>query len=241
MIKCIIVDDEPLAHDLVSNFCERLPHLVVAAQCYDALEALEWLSSNQVDLMFLDLNMPKLKGFDFLRTLQNSPKVIVTTAYKEHALEGFELAVEDYLVKPFSFERFLKAVNKAVSARPSGAGKGTGKEGKQAEAAGPASRFFVKGEKKYYQINTDDVLYAEASGNYSTLYLRDEELLVHEKISDLEELLPSPGFMRVHRSFVVAVDKIKTIQGNSISVGKAEVPIGQTYSKTVRDEILKRE
>ncbi|HBX64998.1 MAG TPA: DNA-binding response regulator, partial [Balneolaceae bacterium] len=110
MIKCIIVDDEPLAQDLMSTYCERLPHLKVVKQCYDALEALEWLNSNKTDLMFLDLNMPKLKGFDFLRTLQNPPKVIVTTAYKEHALEGYELAIEDYLVKPFSFERFLKAV-----------------------------------------------------------------------------------------------------------------------------------
>lgn len=237
MIRCIIVDDEPLAHDLVSNYCERLPHLEVAAQCYDALETLEWLASNEVDLMFLDLNMPRLKGFEFLRTLQNPPQVIVTTAYKEHALEGFELAVEDYLVKPFSFERFLKAVNKAVSAAPSG----TGTEERQREDPTSTSRFFVKGKKKYHQVNTDDILYVEARGNYSTLYLKEEELLVHEKISDLEDLLPAPIFMRVHRSFIVAVDKIKTILGNNISVGKYEVPIGQTYSKTVRDEILNRE
>lgn len=236
MIRCIIIDDEPLAHDLVSNFCERLPHLKVTAQCYDALEAIEWLSSNKVDLMFLDLNMPKLKGFDFLRTLQSPPKVIVTTAYKDHALEGYELAVEDYLVKPFSFERFLKAVNKAVSASPSN----TDSEGKQEENAESVSRFFVKGEKKYHQINKDNILYVEASGNYSKLYLADEELLVHEKISNLEYLLSAPTFMRVHRSFIVAVDKIKTIEGSNIMVGEEEVPIGQTYSKTVRDEILKR-
>ncbi|MEQ8524418.1 LytTR family DNA-binding domain-containing protein [Gracilimonas sp.] len=238
MIKCIIVDDEPLAHDLVSTFCERLPHLQVVAQCYDALEALEWLNSNKADLMFLDLHMPKLKGFDFLRTLQNPPKVIVTTAYKEHALEGYELAIEDYLVKPFSFERFLKAVNRAIS-QSSSAGKE--KESQGGEEFKSTSRFFVKGDKEYHQVNTEDILYVEARGNYSALFLKGEELLVHEKISDLEELLPQPSFMRVHRSFIVAADKIKTIQGNTITLGKHEVPIGQTYSKTVRDEILKRE
>ena len=238
MIRCIIVDDEPLAHDLVNNFCERLPHLEVVAQCYDAMEAIEWLNSKSADLMFLDLNMPKLKGFDLLRTLQHPPKVIVTTAYKEHALEGFELAVEDYLVKPFSFERFLKAVNKAVA----GTSAKHPKE-EQSEEPDTGARFFVKGENKYHQINTEDILYVEASGNYSKIYLENEHLVVHEKISDLEEMLPSPGFMRVHRSFIVAVNKIKSIQGNSISMsgGDYEVPIGQTYSKQVRDEILDRE
>ena len=234
MIKCIIVDDEPLAHDLVSTFCERLPHLEVVAQSYDALEALEWLNSNIVDLMFLDLHMPKLKGFEFLRTLPDPPKVIVTTAYKEHALEGYELAIEDYLVKPFSFERFLKAVNKAFSLSSSADVKD-----KNHEAGQPsASQFFVKGEKEYHQVSMEDILYVEARGNYSTLFLEGAELPVHEKISDLEELLPAPRFIRVHRSFIVSVDKIKSIQGNTISMGVHQVPIGQTYSKTVRDEIL---
>ena len=237
MIKCIIVDDEPLAQDLMSTYCERLPHIKVIKQCYDALEALEWLNSNQTDLMFLDLNMPKLKGFDFLRTLQNPPKVIVTTAYKEHALEGYELAIEDYLVKPFSFERFLKAVNKAISTSSLLAGKG---DDQHEEDSISPQRFFVKGDKEYHQVNMEDILYVEARGNYSALFLEGEELLVHEKISDLEELLPAPAFMRVHRSFIVAVEKIKTIQGNTITVEKQEIPIGQTYSNTVRDEILKR-
>ncbi|SMO86945.1 LytR/AlgR family response regulator transcription factor [Gracilimonas mengyeensis] len=236
MIKCIIVDDEPLAHDLLKTFCERLPHLKVTAQCYDALEAMEWLNSNTADLMFLDLQMPKLKGFDFLRTLRHPPKVIVTTAYKEHALEGFELAVEDYLVKPFSFERFLKAVNKAVAEFPS-----TGKnQERQNREEALTSSFFVKGDQQYHQVKAEKILYAEARGNYSALFLEgDQELQVHEKISDLEEMLPAPSFMRVHRSFIVSVDKIKSIQGNTITIGKSEVPIGQTYSKIVRDIILK--
>lgn len=168
MIRCIIVDDEPLAHDLVSTFCKRLPHLEVVAQCYDALEALEWLNSNKVDLIFLDLNMPKLKGFEFLRTLQNPPKVIVTTAYKEHALEGYELAIEDYLVKPFGFERFLKAVNKAIRSTSFEAPKAEISEEEQKSV----SRFFVKGEKEYHQVNPEEILFVEARGNYAALFMK---------------------------------------------------------------------
>lgn len=238
MIRCIIVDDEPLAHDLVITFCKRLPHLEVVAQCYDALEALEWLNSNKADLIFLDLNMPRLKGFEFLRTLQDPPKVIVTTAYKEHALEGYELAIEDYLVKPFSFERFLKAVNKAIRSTSSEAAKAEIRQEEQKQKS--ASRFFVKGEKEYHQVSTDDILYVEAKGNYAVMVLNEEDILVHEKISDLEELLPRPDFLRIHRSFIVAADKITTIKGDTISIGNHEVPIGQTYSKAIREELLKR-
>ena len=172
MTKCLIVDDEPLAHDLVSNFCEKLPHIEVVAQCYDALEALEYLNGDPVDLMFLDLNMPGLKGFDFLRTLQNPPKVIVTTAYKEHALEGYELDVEDYLVKPFSFERFVKAVNKATS----GLMSSQQTMGVSPNEPDSSSRFFVKGEKEYRQVNREEILYVEAKGNYSALFLEEEEV-----------------------------------------------------------------
>lgn len=232
MKKCIIIDDEPLAHDLIENYCDRIPFLDLVNHCYDALEALEYLSSGSVDLIFLDLNMPKLKGFEFLRTLKNPPKVIVTTAYKEHALEGFELAVEDYLVKPFSFERFLKAVNKAIDSSE----KSISIENTKAPAL---SKFFLKGEKKHHQIDTKDVLFVEASGNYSKLFLRNEMIIIHEKISDLENLLPSDSFLRVHRSFIVAIDKIETIQGNIISIKEHEVPIGQTYSSVVQKNILK--
>ena len=237
MIRCIIVDDEPLAQDLVNNFCKRLPHIEVIAQCYDALEALKFLNSHSPDVMFLDLNMPGLKGFELLRTLQNPPKVIVTTAYKEHALEGFELAVEDYLVKPFSFERFLKAVNKATLGMHQAPGEGS----KSTEVPKSASRFFVKGENEYHQVNTETILYVEAKANYSALFVEGKELLVHEKISDLEELLPASAFLRVHRSFIVAVDKISTIQGSTITLGKHKIPIGQTYLKMVREKVLGRE
>lgn len=231
MIHYLIIDDEPLAHDLIRNFCDRLPHLVLDKQCYDALEALEFLSHNTVDLIFLDLNMPKLKGFEFLRTLQNPPKIIVTTAYKEHALEGFELAIEDYLVKPFGFERFLKAVNKATK-------ESTSRNLNSSENETSKNHFFVKGEKKHHRIDTKNLLYIEAYGNYTKLFLESGELIAHEKISELELLLESDKFLRIHRSFIVALDKIESIQGNLISVKDQEIPIGQTYASLVQKRVF---
>lgn len=225
MITYIIIDDEPLAHELIEEFCSMLPHLQLKKNCYNALEAMQFLNQQTVDLMFLDLNMPKLKGFDFLRTLSHPPKVIVTTAYKEFALEGYELNVADYLLKPFSFERLVKAINKAIGTRKSDQPSGT----KPAEG----QRFFVKGDKKYHQVSSGDILFIEAYGNYTKLFLEQEMILSHEKISYYEELLPSSAFLRVHKSFMVALDKIKLIEGNQINIRQHKVPVGQTYKSMV--------
>lgn len=227
MIKYIIVDDEPLAHELIEEFCNILPHLKLEKNCYNAIEAMQFLNSQTVDIMFLDLNMPKLKGFDFLRTLTNPPKVIVTTAYKEYALEGFELNVSDYLLKPFSFERLVKAVNKAI---------GSTKQATTTETNSlkqENTRFFVKGDKKYHQVASEDILFIEAFGNYTKLYFDKEMIVIHEKISHYETILPSNNFLRVHKSFIVALDKIKMIEGNRIIIDENKVPIGQTYKSIV--------
>jgi DNA-binding LytR/AlgR family response regulator len=227
MIRYIIVDDEPLAHELIEEFCNMLPHLQLEKNCYNALEAMQFLNSNTVDIMFLDLNMPKLKGFDFLRTLTNPPMVIVTTAYDQYALEGFELNVVDYLLKPFSFERLVKAVNKAIASKP------RQNEKTHITSTTTHTRFFLKGDKKYHQINSEDILYIEAYGNYTKLHFRDEMIVSHEKISDFDELLPSDNFLRVHKSFIVALDKIKHIQGNFIHIEGFKIPIGQTYKSNI--------
>lgn len=226
MISYIIVDDEPLAHELIEEFCSMLPHLELKKHCYNAMEAMQYLNSASADVMFLDLNMPKLKGFDFLRTLPNPPKVIVTTAYKEFALEGYELNVVDYLLKPFSFERLVQAVNKAVGTLPA-------TPVKSHEPSPSPTSFFVKGDKKYHQVFTNDLLYIEAYGNYTKIHLVDNMIISHEKISHFETLLPENLFLRVHKSFIVALDKIQTIEGNRIRVGLHEVPIGQTYRSVV--------
>lgn len=221
MITYLIIDDEPIAHDIIRGYCDVLPNFELKKNCYDALEATQYLSEQDVDLIFLDLNMPKLKGFDFLRTLSSRPKVIVTTAYGEFALEGFELNVVDYLLKPFSFERFLKAVNKAVTFN-----KINRVEQKTAVNTG---RFFIRGDKKYIHVILDELLFVEASGNYTRLFTKNGTTTTREKISDIIALLPPPDFIQVHKSFAVAVKYIKSIEGNQIVIGDKTVPIGKMY------------
>lgn len=225
MIRYLIVDDEPLAHELIEEFCSMLPHLELAKNCYNAMEAMQFLNEESVDIMFLDLNMPKLKGFDFLRTLSQAPKVIVTTAYQEFALEGYELNVSDYLLKPFSFDRLMKAINKAIAPVNEGV--------KQEPTEISNHRFFVKGDKKYHQISTENLLFIEAYGNYTKLYMGSEMIISNEKISYYESMFSSYQFMRVHKSFMVSKSKISTIEGNRIKIGEHDIPIGQTYRSTI--------
>ena len=228
MMKYIIVDDEPLAHEVIEEFCSMLPHLQLEKNCYNAIEAMQFLNENTIDFMFLDINMPKLRGLDFLKTLTKPPKTIVTTAYKEHALEGFELNVVDYILKPFSFDRLVKAVNKVSETQTT---KTIIKD--VPSSTDNTTRFFVKGDKKHHQIDLNDLLYIEAYGNYTKLFLKDEMIVSHEKISHYEDLLSTSNFLRVHKSFIVAIDKIKFIEGNRILINEHKIPIGQTYKSSI--------
>ena len=227
MIRYVIIDDEPIAHRIIEKYCADLPHLEKKGNCYNAFEAMQLLNEQDVDLLFLDLNMPKLSGFDFLRTLSNPPKIIVTTAYAEFALESYDLDVADYLLKPFAFDRFVKAVNKALSKTTSQAAAPL------SPVANAKSTLFLKGDKKFHQIQWDHILFVEAYGHYTKVYLKDEMILSNQKISALEELLPSDQFLRVHKSFIVATDKIKFIEGNRLTIQEHEIPIGQTYKNLV--------
>ncbi|AZJ35928.1 LytTR family DNA-binding domain-containing protein [Tenacibaculum singaporense] len=228
MLKYIIIDDEPLAHEIITEFCSMLPHVQLVKSCYNAMEAMLFLNEHTVDFMFLDINMPKLKGLDFLKTLSNPPKTIITTAYKEYALEGFELNVVDYLLKPFSFDRLVKAVNKVSDTVST---KTINKESIQTSQIN--TRIFIKGDKKHHQVDLNDLLFIEAYGNYTKLFLIDEMIVSHEKISHYETILNENNFLRVHKSFIVAVDKIKFIEGNRIIIHEHKVPIGQTYKSLV--------
>ncbi|REH47477.1 LytTR family two component transcriptional regulator [Tenacibaculum gallaicum] len=228
MLKYIIIDDEPLAHEIITEFCSMLPHVQLEKSCYNAMEAMQFLNENTVDFMFLDINMPKLKGLDFLKTLSNPPKTIITTAYKEYAIEGFELNVVDYLLKPFSFDRLVKAVNKVSDISSE---KIIHKEIINTNQTN--TRLFIKGDKKHHQIDLSDLLFIEAYGNYTKLFLADEMIVSHEKISHYESILDTTLFLRVHKSFIVAIDKIKFIEGNRIIIHEHKVPIGQTYKSTV--------
>jgi DNA-binding LytR/AlgR family response regulator len=227
MLKYIIIDDEPLAHEIIEEFCSMLPHIQLEKNCYNAMEAMQFLNENTVDFMFLDINMPKLRGLDFLKTLSKPPKTIITTAYKEHALEGFELNVVDYILKPFSFDRLVKAVNKVSDTQT------TKTIIKEVSNEASSTRFFVKGDKKHHQIDLNDLLFIEAYGNYTKLFLKDEMIVSHEKISHYESILDDGGFMRIHKSFIVRIDKIKFIEGNRILIDEHKIPIGQTYKSIV--------
>jgi len=225
MIKYLIIDDEFMAHDIIKGYCDLLPNLKLMKNCYDAIEAIEYLNENNVDLIFLDLNMPKLKGFEFLRTLASPPKVIVTTAYKEFAMEGYELNVVDYLLKPFSFERFLKAINKAV-------GSTSKSTTATLENKHPKS-IFLRSNKKHIQVFIDHVLYLEAAGNYTKVITKEKTIMVREKISDLLKSLPSDEFLQVHKSFAVAKKHITAIDGNRIYIDGNEIPIGSIYKLNI--------
>jgi DNA-binding LytR/AlgR family response regulator len=222
----IIIDDEPLAHEVIEEYCGKLPHLKLLKNCYDAVEAMQFLNEHTIDFMFLDINMPELNGLDFLRTLTNPPKIIVTTAYKEFAVEGFELNVTDYLLKPFSFDRLMKAINKVITTNSSS-------KNEVIQVDEEKQKFFVKGDKKHYYIDARDILFIEAYGNYTKLFLKTEMIISNEKISYYENFLKSKNFIRTHKSFIIALDKIRLIEGNKIQIENHSIPIGLTYKSTI--------
>ena len=231
MIRYIIVDDEHIAHDIIKEYCDLIPNMELVQNCYDAFEAIACLSKHPVDLIFLDLNMPKMKGFDFLRTLSHPPNIIVTTAYEENALEGYELNITDYLLKPFSFERFVKAINKVNSVPkitpPQNSTTSTTNE-----------RFFFRSNRKTVQVKSSNILFVEARGNYCNIVTKDETITIREKISDLLKLLPNDRFFQVHKSFIIAKEHVRVVEGNKILIGEHKVPIGKTYKMNM-NELLK--
>ncbi|MCK8520171.1 LytTR family DNA-binding domain-containing protein [Aquimarina sp. D1M17] len=231
MIRYLIIDDEHIAHDIIKGYCDLLPNMQLMKHCYDAIEAITYLNENNVDLIFLDLNMPKLKGFDFLKTLTHPPKVIVTTAYSEFALEGYELNVVDYLLKPFGFDRFLKAVNKVTNSSV----KTTSPS--EPNLKDEDKRIFLRSNKKYIQVTTATILYIEAAGNYTKVITQQEHIIVREKISDLIETLSNDEFLQVHKSFAVATKHISSIEGNRILIGSTTIPIGKSYKANI-DSLL---
>lgn len=229
MTRYIIVDDEPIAHDIIKGYCDMLPDMQLMTHCYDAIEALAYLKDHQVDLIFLDLNMPKLKGFDLLKTLTNPPKVIVTTAYKEFALEGYELNIIDYLLKPFSFERFLKAVHKALNTKDKS-------DTNPLESVDHETKtIFLKANKKYVQVNVQDILYLESAGNYVKIITTEDLHTIRTTMSDMLLKFPLNYFLRIHKSYVVSKIHIKSVEGNRVFVLDHEIPIGKMYKAKLID------
>lgn len=232
-ISCLIVDDEPLASDIIEEYLSRIEGYEVVAKCSTALQAFSILSQKKVDLMFLDIQMPKLTGIDFLRSLRNPPKVILTTAYSEYALEGYELDVVDYLLKPISFERFLHAIDKASKQLLTYTAPST--SGQQVAPSEPY--IYVREDKITQKIFLSEILYIESQGNYVKIVCTERVVTSYSSISLIEEKLPEAKFLRVHRSFIVATDKITAFSGTTIMIGKHQIPIGRSYKTLVEQKL----
>ena len=241
-MRCLIVDDEPLAHKIISNYCDNLSFLEIVKKCHSAFEAINYLNENEVDLIFLDINMPKLKGLDFLRTLSKPPLVIITTAYQEYAIEGYELNIMDYLLKPFSFERFLKAVNKAVDQKKLledaiKSSKKTLNNPNTSIDSEEQKSLFIKGNKKIHHVQLNTILYLESVGSYVKIHLEKETITTLDRLTNFENSLPKNLFLRVHRSYIIAVNKINVIEGNRIKINGTEIPIGSVYKHNLNNFI----
>ena len=227
-LRCIIIDDEPVARKLLREYIEDIPFLELAGEADNPLKAQVILDRETIDLMFLDINMPRLTGIEFLRSNSSLPMVIMTTAYAEHALDGFTLDVLDYLVKPFSFDRFLKACNKAKEYHGM-------KTRAEAKTASDENYFFVKCNGRIEKVLYDDLFYVEAALNYVILHTTHNKMIVYLTIKGIIEDLPPTLFIKVHKSFIVNRQKIASIEGNIIRIGNAEIPISQSY----HDEVMK--
>ncbi|MGN6394734.1 MAG: LytR/AlgR family response regulator transcription factor [Mucilaginibacter sp.] len=219
-IKCLIVDDEPIARDILRRYCSQLPELEVVAECGNGLEARKVLLKEKIDVLFLDVNMPVMDGLAFLSTLKDAPQVIFTTAYKEYAANAFDLAACDYLVKPFSFERFIVAVDRASKKEPAPT------PGSKEEA------IFLRLENKMLRMELSEWLYAEAQGNHTKIVSSTGTLLPYLSFSAFEAMLPADLALRVHRSFLVNKNKVSSIEGNRLYIGQQEIPIGNHYRQS---------
>lgn len=227
MIKYIIVDDETASHDNIKDYASNLSYLSFQKSCYNAFEALEYLNKHSIDLIFLDINMPKLSGLDFLKALSSPPKIIITTAYEEFALEGYELNIDDYLLKPFNFSRFLKSVSKVSDAF---ANKPISIQNSETTED---TKIFIKEDKKYYQIKLKDILFIEAYGNYVKINMVDRMIVSHQTLTSFTHNLPENQFIRVHKSFIISIDKIELIEANRIHIRDHKIPIGKMYKLNV--------
>ena len=230
--QCIIIEDEPLAQNILKKYMGEHPALELLAVCKDALEAQGILTHQNIQLIFLDINLPKLSGINFIKTLIRPPLVIFTTAYPEFAVEGFELNAVDYLLKPISFERFLKAVNKAIEKLNASTS--------QNNNPGKPSFIFLKADKKLHQVDLNSIHYIEAIGDYMKVVTDSGQLIINETMKQLQAGLPGDSFIRVHKSFIISRNKIRFVEGNYIQVEHKSIPIGATYRNDVLANLDKK-
>jgi DNA-binding LytR/AlgR family response regulator len=229
--KCLIIDDEPLARDLMRSHISKLENFEIVAECGDAMKAMQELRDKKVDLMFMDIQMPQITGIEFLKILKNPPKVIITTAYREYALDSFELDVVDYLLKPITFERFLKSVNKYYQVTQ-----------EEAQISAPVAEvslaqeeafIYVKENKRVIKVNLNEILYIEGLSEYVQIYTDKKRIITKTSMTNLEEKLPNDSFLRIHKSFIVSMPRIEAFTAHTIEVPGKELPIGRSYKNSV--------
>ncbi len=220
---CLLVEDEPLSQEILEDYINDCPHLLLKGICSDAIKANAILLDEKIDLLFLDINMPKINGIEWIKSVNERPEVIFTTAYPEYAVEGFDLNALDYLLKPFSFNRFLKAVNKFMSLQKS--------------SLVDDSTITVKSNKKTYFLKTSDVNYIESDGDYLKLYRDEDCIVIHETLKGFQTKLPDSEFLRVHRSFIINIRKIDYLEGNQVCITQKMIPVANTYREDLKKMI----
>jgi len=235
-IRCQIVDDEPLAINVLKKFLQQFQQAEIVNTSRNSVDAFSFISSNPVDLLFLDINMPTLNGLDFLKGLQDRPQVIITSAYRDYAVEAFELNVLDYLVKPISFQRFLKAMNKVNAINRAA-------QLNQPTVMHPPDKskefVFLKVDKKMVKIYLDEILYIESLKDYVKIRTVYEDLITHQNLNGMAKILPAEQFIRIHKSYTISVDKVKSIDGNCVEIASKLLPIGRNFRKEAKDHILR--
>lgn len=230
-IKCVLIDDEPLAIKVLQNYFTNFTDFEVIGTFNNSLEALDFINSTAVDAVFLDINMPMMTGFELISLIENKTKVIITTAFREFAAESYDLDVLDYLVKPIPLPRFIKCINKITT-------EYNLKNNIKVETTKGDSHIFIKVDKKMMKINIEEILFIEGMKEYIKVVTPDKTYITHKSLTSLSEELPGDRFLRIHKSYVIALNKVKSIEGNRIQIQSYTIPIGRNYSKDVKNKIL---
>lgn len=225
-LKCLAIDDEPLALRVIEKFAADISYLDLVGKCSNAIEALEVLENQKIDLLFIDINMPKMSGISMVKSMRQSPAIIFTTAYAEYAVEGFDLEAVDYLLKPFSFERFMKAVARAKEKLSAITNK---------EKA--ADYLLIKSDKKLYKIDFQEIRYLQAYGDYVKIFTTNKTLLTKDRLANLESKLPENLFLKIHRSYVIALNAIEFIEGNQVKIGADKLPIAISFKERLLNKL----
>lgn len=230
-LRCLVVDDEPFSIEIIQNYIYKVPGLVLEGKCLNAIDALHFMHEHPVDLLFLDINMPEVSGIQMLSSLVDPPLVVFTTAYPEYAIEGFNLDAVDYLLKPFGFERFMKAVNKVYNR----INERQGIKNKSEDT----DFIMIRADKRDYKINLSDIQFIQAKGDYLKITSSERSYLTHETMQHMVQLLPDHRFLRIHKSYIVSIDRIKYIEGNQVFIGNESLPVGKVYREDLMNTLTK--